>query len=708
MKKYRDPFIDEAGFTLPGMVIALLITLSLIFTSGQVYRIQSVSSEVQNVSDAAVLAAQNEIAEFMIVVRVCDAIVLSLSLTGLVATALGVVTLCIPATAAASEAFLKAGHEIFQARDSFAKKAAESLNSLQKLLPFCAAANAASVATANNNDTSQYLALAIPVSYEGEEIIVGSANLMKQAQEHVDERAPEVKEAAMQAELAAEEANAAKTRAFEHDCGLMPSYCMYERASHLAGLSGTENPLYNTVDTWSFSVALERAQVYYATRLATETPVNSSTEEQARSALREQFYSYASQELKKGYVIESQDSFEAHFPRLPKNTSEMRESELYRESVYPFTSNEGTTILHAWDGCPAISSIEGYGSLSDMEAGLYPECETCDFSAASLGRVAAASSSIDNGFEYHYDIVAQAAQDYQKAREKLDPLTTEVKKSVEGLFDEIFEALKQVGSMRLKAHPPGSEGMVVLTVNLAQTSASDGFVSSFVNTSAVIGARVAISAATLVPDPAEDSANVISSLLDGFAEEGSASTGAAGIILDCWAGLLQGYSKGQEALEETISSSLDALPLMGASGLGSWAADALHEMISLVGLEPANLDALKPVLVNSAHVLAADDSGFSVQLLELKKKAIAFPLQSNDLFSSVVGEVEQGMIESIWSDEGVVEVAVIEILGEEGSSLQVEITLPPAVSEAGEGLIRSVADYLRGIYAQVTGVRVWE
>ena len=65
-----------------------------------------------------------------------------------------------------------------------------------------------------------------------------------------------------------------------------PSYRMYERASALAGMSGSENPLFRSVDAWSFSVALKRAQAYYPRRLAVEVPADGSVEEQARSALR--------------------------------------------------------------------------------------------------------------------------------------------------------------------------------------------------------------------------------------------------------------------------------------------------------------------------------------------------------------------------------------------------------------------------------------
>ena len=79
----RDVLFDKDGFSTLGMVVALLVTLSLLFSAARVYRVSSASADIQNVADAAALAAENEVAEFMIVVRVCDAVVLSLSLTGL-------------------------------------------------------------------------------------------------------------------------------------------------------------------------------------------------------------------------------------------------------------------------------------------------------------------------------------------------------------------------------------------------------------------------------------------------------------------------------------------------------------------------------------------------------------------------------------------------------------------------------------------------
>lgn len=196
----RDLFRDEEGFTSVGVVLALLITLSLVFSAGQVYRLNAAASKVQNVADTAALAAQNVVAEFMIVVKVCDAAVLSLSLTSLAATGLGVAALCTPVTAPASEALLSAGRSVARARDSFAEKAASGLNRLQRALPFLSAANAASVATADGGGSSSYLALAVLAPDEGQEIVVGADAATEALQDEVDGEAEGISEAAKRAE----------------------------------------------------------------------------------------------------------------------------------------------------------------------------------------------------------------------------------------------------------------------------------------------------------------------------------------------------------------------------------------------------------------------------------------------------------------------------------------------------------------------------
>ena len=704
-----DAFHDEEGMTTVGMVLALLVTLALVFSAGQAYRVGSASSEVQNVADAAALAAQNEVGEFMIVVRVCDAAVLSLSLTSLVATGLGVAALCTPATASASETLLKAGRDVAYARDRFAEKAADGLDRLQRLLPFLAAANAASVASANNGASSSYVALALLVPASGKKIAVDGAAELEDVAEAVGDEADEVRQAADEAERAAERANEAKRRAFEHDCGLDPSYCMYERASALAGMSGSENPLFRSVDAWSFSVALKRAQAYYPRRLAVEAPADGSVEEQARSALRKRFYAFAADEVGRGYVHEGADSFDAWFPRLPKNTEEMRSTALYTEAAYPCTvDEEGRATAHAWAGCPAAAGSGSLVSIAQTEAEPFAECAECGFSAASMGKVAAASSSIDNGFEYHYEAVAQAAEEYQKARAKLGPLAAEVKGRAGGLFDRFRDVLGRAGGMRIDAAPPGRFGVVAFVANTAAAAASTGFASGYVHEAGSLGARAAVSAATLLAEPSDEGRNVVSSLLDGLREKGGAAVGALGVVLDCWSGLLGAYLEGQEAVEEAVGNAVDALPFASASGLGTWAAGAFKAAVEALGLEPAKLDALKPVLVNSAHVAGADGSSFSARFLAVKAQAVAHPLASTDLFSSVITAAEAAAVEAIAGLDGTIEIASVRLLGDEGPAIPVTVALPQAARQAAAGFASSAADALRSVYAQVTGVRTWE
>ena len=90
---------DEEGFTTAGMAIALLVSLSLLFSAAQVYRVNRLAADVQDVADATALAAQAQVAEFMVAVRVTDGVVLSMTLLGITAYGLGVVALCVPPVA---------------------------------------------------------------------------------------------------------------------------------------------------------------------------------------------------------------------------------------------------------------------------------------------------------------------------------------------------------------------------------------------------------------------------------------------------------------------------------------------------------------------------------------------------------------------------------------------------------------------------------
>lgn len=696
---------EDEGFSTLGMVVALLLTLSLLFTTAQVCRLTSASAAIQDVADAAALAAEDQIAEFMIVVKTCDAVALSMTLTAFAATSIGIVCLCVPATATLSAQLLSAGKKILKARDSFVDKASSGLDAFQTTLPFLAAVHAAQVSSANDGSSPghSYVALAIVSPEQGKDIESSKSDEAREVQDEVDEDADDVKEKAQRAEDAARQANEAKLDAFDHDCGANPNYCMYERALALSSIDEADNPLFSSVDSWSFSVALSRTQAYYVARARDEHPDSQSVLDQARSEMRSRYYLYAEKLVSEGYVREVDGSFSANLPVPPRNTEQMRKTSLYTEEAYPVTSSGESQVMHAWEGCPSAAGFGYKGSLAQLEEGSFSTCPDCQFTVYSLGRVGEASSSIDNGFEYHYRIVSEDASQYMEAVNRGEPDASSVKRQTEDMLSKAIDAFKEAANMRIEANPPGSNGVVVLVADVASVSADEGFVSSFVRGGGSLGARAAVSGATLVADPSGEGANVISSLLDGVGDKGGALTGGLGLLLDCWSSMLQAYTNGSEALEEGMESALGAIPLASASGLGTWASGKLKQLLEDFSLDPINLDALKPVLVNSAYVAAADSGSFFSVYGSAKEQALRSGGEGG-LFGSVVDQMKDWVSTRL---EGTIELAVIYPLGEGGPAIPLTITLPPSVREAAGDAVASMLYRLRDLMSFEGRVSVW-
>lgn len=693
---------DEEGFTTAGMAIALLVTLSLLFSAAQVYRINAAAAGVQDVADAAALAAESQVAEFMVAVRVVDGAVLSLSLLGGASYGLGVVGLCVPSAADLGAQLVSAAQKILKARDRFAERAAASLNEVQRALPFMAAASAAAVAAANGTSREGgYHAVALLLPAAGKAITVGSNDAEDDLEEAVAQEKDALTEAAARAEEAARKASEAKRRAFLRDCGDNPNYCMYERASHLAGLDGSDNPLFQSEDAWSFPVARDRALAYYRTRLLTEQPEGDTSEDKARSALRKQFYAYAVARLREADIRETPTSLQGAFPRFPRNLEQLRGTSLYTDARYPVEVEGELPVMHAWEGCAGLGLTDHFDSVKALEEGEFLICEHCRFTPASLGSVASASTAIDNGFEYHYDAVARAASEYQEALREGAPLSAEVKREAQGLLDKVVAALQGVSSMRIDAVPPGAMGCIALVV------ASDGspsFSSPFVGKDASLGTRAAISAATLVEDRSEG-ASVIGNLLDGFDIGAGSVTGAGRLVLKCWSALLKAYGEGQQALIGGVEAVLDGLPLVGATGLGGWAAGALREAVEAVGLEPASIQPLKPVLAQTAAVARADGGEYAVRFLSVREQALSSALASSHPLEELVDRIERDAYDRLSSLE--IEIACIELPFGVGT-IPVTIALPPSVTAGAQGLVERAGDVLRGAVGALGWDDSWE
>lgn len=698
---------NDEGMTTPGMAIALLLTISLVLSTAQVYRIGSASAEVQDIADAAALAAQNEVAEFMIAARTCDALVLSMNLLGSALYGAGTVAACVPPAQSISISLLEMGKGVFSARDAFSQRATAGLNQLQRALPFLAAAKAATLASSQSGALgTSYMAIAVLVPTEGSEIPTPGNAESPCLEQKAEESHETLMDASSEAEKAAQNAYEAKLRAFNADCGAAPGFCLYERASRLAGLSDASNPKYESVDTWSFAVPLERAKSYYAERLRQEKAASSKLEDQINSALRSQFYQFALNELETAYVQESEDAFDASFPTLPANASEIRASELYKKNVFPCTQSEGVNTLHAWPGCPQAAGSSSYASLAQMEAEVWPICSTCQFNVSMMGNVAAATTSTATGFEHHLRLVSKACDDYKIARARLDPKKNEAKTLAEDLIGTIKRVMEGAKDCRINAEPPGSKGCVAFVIGSSSEALDQGLSSSFVQGNRTLGTRIAISAATLVEDPSGEGQSIITAILDSFDSKGSA-LGIVGLTLDAWSALLSSYASGQSAITNAIESLLGGIPLDSKSNLGSWAARKVKETFASIGLAPADLDALKPVLVNSGDVAKSDEGGFTTRLLSLKEVAFGLSGPSTDLFSSALSGIEGLLDQRLGALEKDFEIAQLD-LGFAGTSIPFVIALPHAASDGIASLVENCLAKVRSAWAETVETEVWQ
>lgn len=265
-------------------------------------------------------------------------------------------------------------------------------------------------------------------------------------------------------------------------------------------------------------------------------------------------------------MYEDDDFFDANFPHLPKNTEEMRQTSMYHDSIFPISSDG---VMHAFASCPGCQSLAGYGCLEQYESSEADKCQHCKFTASSLGSVAQASSSIDNGFEYHYGIVERSSKAYKDAKDKAAPLNKKVKDFASTIFAKLKDLIKGVSSKRIYAKPPGAYGCLCITANVNSAPVDTGFKSSFVDSGESLGLRVAISSATILEEKSDASRSMISSLLDGISNQCPVISGPAGIVLSAWSKILNAYNEGQESFIGGIEDALNSVHLISASGLGT-------------------------------------------------------------------------------------------------------------------------------------------
>lgn len=629
-----DLFIEDGAYTTLSSAVVILVVLTLLFSSAAAIWSMSRAGDTQAAADSGALAGANVVASYHTAATVVDASILSLGLAGFATIGTGLVAILIPGAELAAGDMVDTGIEIIKTRNKFAKSASKGLQIIEMALPYLVAARATQAVSAQDTEGATYTgtALAVPrtsesdfVALEGSEI---STDVIKDTSKDLERAADELQKAS-------EETAKAKERAWLADCGgsdpasVGSCSCMWERARSLAKLSDIENPHYASSVTWEPQVALDRAKAYYRLRLANEAPQGSSVETKAESAAREAFYTYASAEVNRAYITEDGDRTTSYIPLLPRNTDEVRATELYTDAAWPTSTNDGKTYLHYGTSCPNYKKGTPGGLASVAAYDGQDKCNRCHFGVSSLGAVAAPSTSIENGFEYHFDEFKGALEDYVECRNKELELMRQTEDEADRAGNAFDEAIKALSGERPRIAPPGRNGVVAFAVSGA-ISSPDELNSSF-NTAVRLGDRGAISAAVLAPDDATAQNNVLSRFFSTLEERSGGVAGVLDGVMDVWGRLLVGYGDIQGSADELMGEMIDGLG--GGSGalgsIASWLGDTVSASVAALGLEPCDLRLRKPVLTDTANVIKSPGSDIT-GLSKVQDKLRSIPLGVTD------------------------------------------------------------------------------
>lgn len=629
-----DLFIEDGAYTTLSSAVVILVVLTLLFSSTAAIWSMSRAGDTQVAADSGALAGANVVSSYHTAATVVDASILSLGLAGFATIGTGLVAILIPGAESVAGNMVDTGIEIIKTRNKFAKSASEGLQKIETALPYLIAARATQAVSAQDADSVTYTgtALAVPRTSESDFAALKGSEI---STDTIKDTSDDLERAAEELRKASEDTAKAKERAWLADCGgsdkgsVSSCSCMWERAKSLADLSGAQNPHYASSVTWEPQVAFDRAKAYYRQRLANEKPLGEGPEKQADSAARKVFFAYASEEVERAYITEKDGKVSAHIPFLPRNPDEARTTELYTDARWPTSEVDKVTYLHYGTDCPNYKKGKpgGLASVADFDG--HETCSECHFGVSSLGYVAIATTSVERGFEYHFDKFKEALEDYVECRNKELELERQTEDEADRAGNAFDQAIKALSGERPRIAPPGRNGVVAFAVSGA-ISSPDELNSSF-NTAVRLGDRGAISAAVLAPDEATAQNNVLSRFFSTLKERSGGVAGVLDGVMDVWGRLLVGYGDIQGSADELMDEMIKDLG--GGSGalgsIASWLGDTVSASVAALGLEPCDLRLRKPVLTDSANVIKSPGSDIA-GLSQAQDKLRSIPLGVTD------------------------------------------------------------------------------
>lgn len=620
-----DAFIEDGAYTTLAAAVSILLVMALLFSSTSAIWSMSRAGDTQTAADATAMAGANVVSSYHTAATVVDASILSLGLTGFVVTGVGLAATLVPGAQAAGQ-MVDAGVRIIKMRNEFASSTSRGLKTLEDALPWLVAANGARACSAQSSESVEFggSAMAVPRESASEFPALEGSEIET---EEIEVGADELDQAATDLARANEKAAQKKEAAWLVDCGREGAN-MQERAASLSGLSAAENPDYASSLTWEPMVALDRTRAYYRWRRDHDKPVGSGVEARADAAARHAFYTYACEEFADARVEEVDGRMAASVPMLPRNTEEVRETRLYTDACWPSSYESQGLTLHFGSSCPGATGAVGPSlSLQSIDASAAHECEVCKFSVTDVGKAPAASTSIDNGYEYHLREFIRVLQECVDARNEQLEQERRAKSKAEGASDAFEDAISVLAGKRPRIAPPGRAGCVAMVAS-GEISA-DNVLSNPFAPAPELQRRGAISAAVLAPDPATRENNVLSNFFSTV-QERVGDRGAVGLIDDVmglWGDLLISYGDLGEGLGDVMDGLLGGLDALGAGPLASWLSGRISGVVRGLGFEPVDLSCKKPVLTDSSNVIAQSDVA---GLGDLQSALRSIPLGSTD------------------------------------------------------------------------------